>query len=99
MNIPPRTPPRFLPTLTQVVDPSSLGLTSIAAAMDPEQLVQTVLQKVDAALMNRLRQQMEESLQLQWQTLGPSLRNELEPLARALVSETLASRMNHDEPK
>ena len=99
MNIPPRTPPRFLPTLTQVVDPSTLGLTSTAAQLDPEQIVQTVLQHLDSALMNRLRQQMEDALQAQWQTLVSSLRDDLEPLVRASVTQALASRTDPDQQK
>ena len=99
MTIPPRTPPRFLPTLTQVVDPSSLGLNASTTAMDPEQLVQTVLRQVDAALLERVRKQMEETLQLQWTSLGASLRDEVEPLVRTLVSEALASRGEHQESK
>ncbi len=99
MNIPPRTPPRFLPTLTQVVDPIGLGLPVSTVAIDPEQLVQIVLQQVDAALMDRMRKQMEETLLLKWQSVAASLRDEFEPMVRALVSETLAAQSDQEKSK
>jgi hypothetical protein len=59
MNTSARNPPRFLPTLTEVLDPASLNLPTAPLKPDVEQLVQAVLQRVDAALVQRLREELE----------------------------------------
>ena len=59
MNTASRTAPRFLPTLTEVVDPATLHLPTSPPKPDVEQLVQTVLQKVEAEMVQRLRAELE----------------------------------------
>ena len=107
MNPSPSTPPRFLPTLTEVVDPASLGLPPtltpvpepIVQTPDREQLVQLVLQQVDEAIESRLRQHLELLLQDHLQTMTALLRNELEPLVQASVAELLDLLVDQDKLK
>ena len=96
MSTSPKKLPRFLPTLTEVVDPSSLNMTSApAAAPDFEDLVRSVLERVDAALERRLLEETELLVRLQLAQQLPSLRaslhQEVDSLVRQSVAETMAS--------
>lgn len=96
MSTTPRNLPRFLPTLTEIVRPSSLDRTAVPATPDLEETVWFVMQRVDMLIERRLREEADVMLRTvvteQIQTLSASLRQELEGVVRQAVSEALSAR-------
>ncbi len=89
-------PPRFVPTLTEVVrpapSPAALALGTAGAPMTlsaelEEQLVQRVLQRVDLTLERRLREAVGQLILEHTQTLAPRLREEIEQVVRQSVNQ------------
>ena len=93
MNQPPRNLPRFLPTLTEVVDPSTLAVPDVPSTPDLEDAVWFVMQRVDLLIERRLREEADAMLSTlvaqQLQTLGERLRLELEGVVRLAVADAL----------
>jgi hypothetical protein len=94
-----RTPPRFVPTLTEVVQqqsgPAPLTATPVAApaplpTLSQDQLAQRVLQRVDLALERRLRETIATVIVEQTAALTPVLRERIETLVRELVAQAVA---------
>jgi hypothetical protein len=67
-----RTPPRFVPTLTEVVQSGPAPLTP-AGGLSQDQLAQRVLQRVDLALDRRLREEIATVVLEQTSALLPVL--------------------------
>jgi hypothetical protein len=93
-----RTPPRFVPTLTEVVQASApvpLAPTPVAPAVQPaqEQVAQRVLQRIDLALERRLRETIAGVVAEQTRSIAPLLRERLEATVRELVAEALAEEL------
>jgi hypothetical protein len=86
-----RTPPRFVPTLTEVVQ-SAVPLAP-AGALSQDQLAQRVLQRVDLALDRRLREEIATVVLEQTSALLPVLRARLETVVREVVAEAVADEM------
>lgn len=87
-----RTPPRHVPTLTEVVQPpaspgSGPDGAAEAAARAQEEVVRRVLQRVDAMLERRLRERVAAVVMEQTQALAPRLRDEIEASVRQAVVE------------
>jgi hypothetical protein len=83
-----RTPPKFVPTLTEVVRSGSASRAG--ADVSQEQLVQRVMQRVDVALERKLREAIAATVLEQTRTLGPILREEIELVVREAVSQAFA---------
>lgn len=83
-----RTPPKFVPTLTEVVRGGAPARSEEAAGQ--EQLVQRVMQRVDMALERRLRESIAAAVLEQTRALGPILREEIELVVREAVSRAVA---------
>lgn len=95
MSTPFRNLPRFLPTLTEVVQPSSVApRVEVSASPSLEDTVWFVLQRVDMVIERRVREETENMLRTvvneQIQTLTLRLRQELEGVVRQAVSDALA---------
>lgn len=92
MSSPPtRTPPKYVPTLTQVVHrPPHSGAPGEGSGDREERLVQKVLQRLEADLDRRLRETIASLVLEQTRTLGPLVREELEASVRSAVAEALA---------
>ena len=101
-----QTPPRFVPTLTDVVPPTSLSgllspaqsrpLTGPDGALDSrfeDQLVHRVMQRVDLVLERRLREAVGQLILSHTQALGPRLREEIELVVRESVSQAVAQEL------
>lgn len=94
MSISP-VPPRFVPTLTEVIQSAPPSIWALDEAAVPQalsaeaqdQMVQRVLQRVDLVLERRLREAMEQLILEHTQTLAPRLRNEIELVVRQSVSQ------------
>lgn len=103
----PRTPPRFVPTLTEVVQqpleipalvPQDAGDTTTPVARQPsgeleEALVHRVMQRVDASLEHQLRNAIAQVVQEQTPSLVPRLREEVETVVRQAVYEAVADEL------
>lgn len=89
-----RTPPRFVPTLTEVVHTAHPQAASAPAALPTqEQLTQRVMQKVDLVLDRRVRETIASVVLEQTQALGPLLRERLEAVVREAVAQALAEEL------
>jgi hypothetical protein len=86
-----RNPPRYVPTLTEVVK-SSPATSPAAAAVDnaEEQLVLRVMQRVDLALERRLREAIAAAVLEQTRSMAPVLRSEIEAAVRQTVAQAFA---------
>ena len=89
-----RTPPRFVPTLTEVVrsQGAAPGLTTSPALLQ-EQLVHRIMQRVELTLERRLREAIATTVLQQTQMLGPLLREEIELVVRESVEQALAEEL------
>jgi hypothetical protein len=87
-----RTPPKFVPTLTEVV---RSGVTSARTepGVTQEQLVQRVMQRVDLALERKLREAIAATVLEQTRALGPILREEIELVVRESVAQAFAEEL------
>ena len=87
-----RTPPKFVPTLTEVVRG---GVASPRAdpAVTQEQLVARVMQRVDLMLERKLREAIAATVLEQTRALGPILREEIESVVRDAVSQAFAEEL------
>ena len=93
-----RQPPRFVPTLTEVVQSGPAPLAPAAGpVLSQDQLAQRVLQRVDLSLERRLREAMAGAILQQTEALVPLLRERLEQVVRDLVAEALAEEMRARE--
>ena len=91
-------PPRFVPTLTEVVrptappaaapgKPAAKAAPSTDASGLEDQMVQRVMQRVDLILERRLREVIGQLILEHTQTLAPRLREEIEMVIRESVNQ------------
>ena len=92
------TPPRFVPTLTDVVArspnayaaPSSRVLPAEPPHPDHDQLVERIMQRVDAVLERRLRETIGKIILEHTRALAPQLRVEIEGVVKESLAQALA---------
>ena len=96
-------PPRFVPTLTEVVPPD-VPPNLIVDAVKPTphhdleaQIVNRVMQRVELVLERRLREAVGQLILTHTQTLGPRLREEIETVVRESVSQAIAQELTPPE--
>ena len=91
-----RTPPRYVPTLTEVVKtPASQAATG---GLSQEQLILRVMQRVDLTLERRLREAIATTVLEQTRSLGPLLRDEIESVVRETVAQAFADEATNQRP-
>jgi hypothetical protein len=88
-----RIPPKFVPTLTEVVGTPPADADRVPAGFSQEQLVQRVMQRVDLTLERRLREAIATTVLEQTRLLGPLLRQEIEAVVRESVAQALAEEL------
>jgi hypothetical protein len=89
-----RTPPRFVPTLTEVVKPSGADKTAPAADTEMQELIiQRVMTRVDMTLERRLREAIAATVLEQTRSIAPMLRGEIESVVRETVEEAFAEEL------
>jgi hypothetical protein len=89
-----RIPPRFVPTLTEVVHSGPVPLAPAGGpAVSPDQIAQRVLQRVDLVLDRRVREAIATVVLEQSNLLAPLLRERLEAVVREVVAQALADEM------
>lgn len=93
-------PPRFVPTLTDVVhqvDDFNKAQPHTDIQHNPmqleDQIVHRVMQRVDLVLERRLREAVAQVILSHTQTLGPRLREEIELVVRESVSQAVAQEL------
>lgn len=87
-----RTPPRFVPTLTEVVHSGPVPL-SPAPGVSADQVAQRVLQRVDLVLDRQVREAIATVILDQTSALVPLLRERLDTVVREIVAEAVAEEM------
>jgi len=87
-----RPPPRFVPTLTEVVHSGPAPLAPLPA-LSQDQLAQRVLQRVDLVLERRLREAIASVVLEQTSALVPLLQERLETVVREAVADAVADEM------
>jgi hypothetical protein len=93
-----RQPPRFVPTLTEVVHSGPAPLTASTPAISQDQLAQRVLQRVDLVLDRRLREAIATVIVEQTNVLLPLLRDRVDQVVREVVAEAVADEMQARSP-
>jgi hypothetical protein len=91
-----RTPPSFVPTLTEVVQSGQSPLAPSVGTLPgltQEQLAQRVLQRVEASLDRRVREAVGSVLMEHTSALAPLLRERVESAVREVVAEALAEEL------
>ena len=89
-----RNPPRFVPTLTEVVRSSkTVAAQAEPARLSEDQLVHRIMQRVELSLERRLREAIATTVLQQTQLLGPLLREEIELVVRKSVEQALAEEL------
>ena len=101
------TPPRFVHTLTEVVQPDwASALPETVSPQDAstpdsvqsphqleDQVLHRVMQRVDLVLEHRLREVVSKIILNHTQALGPRLREEIELVVRESVSQAIAQEL------
>ncbi|WP_309684120.1 hypothetical protein [Polaromonas sp.] len=91
-------PPRFVPTLTEIVQPAPTPGAEPVAQATPlgdlpagleSRIVQRVLQRLDLSLERRLREVVGQLILEQTQSLLPRLREEIENVVSQSVSQAM----------
>lgn len=98
-------PPRFVPTLTEVVQPTTAPAKALEvppdAAVDhhviENLLVQRVLQRIDITLERRLREGLGQLILEHTERLVPQLREEIEAVVRKSVSQAFAQELDSEK--
>jgi hypothetical protein len=101
MSTPVRQPPRFVPTLTEVVDPLAFTAPSTAQAdIDVETLMATIWQQVQPKLALRLQQETEQwlraTLAQHLHDINARVQSDMEPLVRQAVMDALKTQNRPD---
>ena len=98
-------PPRFVPTLTDVVHPATApsqkpdeGLVPSDPVQLEDQIVHRVMQRVDLVLERRLREAVAQVILSHTQALGPRLREEIELVVRESVIQAVAQELPPGRP-
>ena len=103
MNQAPRNLPRFLPTLTEIVDPSTLVSPTMQATPDLENMVWFVMQRVDMLIERRVREETDAMLSTvvaqHLQSLSERLRLEIEDVVRLAVADAVELQRNSHKHK
>ena len=95
----PSVPPRFVPTLTEVVPPDvfpDLMVDAVKPTLHADleaQIVSRVMQRVELVFERRLREAVGQLILTHTQTLSLRLRDEIEAVVRESVSQAIAQEL------
>lgn len=102
----PRSPPRYVPTLTEVVPATTIVPDldlDLAAQPDvplpegsgsiQEQVIHRVMERVDALIEQRLTDAVSALVQAHFKALEPRLREEIETVVRQAVSDAVVEEL------
>lgn len=95
-----RPHPRFIPTLTEVVDPASLNSTARQTKPDVEAMIGRVQRQVQPIFERRLNDEFERLVRAlvakQWDDIHIKLQAEMDMFVRQAVVDALASQNQAD---
>jgi len=92
-----RVPPRYVPTLTEVVKPATQTRPATDAAVVQEELVNRVLQRVELTLERRLREAIAATVLEHTRSIAPLLRDEIEAVVRETVANAFADELGRKQ--
>lgn len=92
MSTAPKPPPRFVPTLTEVVRKTAGKREAKRIDYEAEGLVQRVLKEVELSMEQRLGAAIDQMVLEQLETLRPLLKRDLETLVRHAVNSVLQAK-------
>ena len=87
----PRTPPRFVPTLTTVIGPGP-DEDAVLASIE-ERVLRRLMAQLDTTLETRLGDAVAATVEAQLDAMVPRLRRDMQAALRALVSEAVAGEL------
>jgi len=94
MNNVPRPPPRFVPTLTEVVDPASLSRLPPSPQPDVQAVIDLVQRQVRPIFERRLQAELDRLIRTmiakQWSDLSTKLQDEMDMFVRQAVADALS---------
>ncbi|MDP3759363.1 MAG: hypothetical protein Q8R01_02460 [Ramlibacter sp.] len=88
-----RTPPRYVPTLTEVVKSAPEARVAADSAAAQEELIHRVLQRVDLVLERKLREAIAATVLEHTRAIAPLLREEIEAVVRETVARAFADEL------
>lgn len=92
----PKPTPRFLPTLTEVVQlPHAPEPPTQRAGIDTDAMVDKVMQAVSPHIEHQLRELVSDLVQEQLRELAPRIQHDLEQMVRAAVEGAIAEMPEH----
>lgn len=84
-----KPPPRFVPTLTEVVRPGVVP--PVTAVIDPEHLTEQVLQAIKPRLEQQLRASLHAWVEEHMRRVAPQLQQDMEAAVKEAVTQATAS--------
>ncbi len=95
MIAPNKNLPRFIPTLTEVVDPASLTGTAFVARPDVEAVIALVRQQIQPIFERRLQDEFDRLVRAtvtrQWADISARLQDEMDMFVRQAVIDAVGS--------
>jgi hypothetical protein len=88
-----RNPPRYVPTLTEVVKSAPDARAPGEAGDLQEELIHRVMQRVDLTLERKLREAVAATVLEQTRSIAPLLREEIEAVVRETVAKAFADEL------
>jgi hypothetical protein len=93
MNTPPRNLPRFVPTLTEVVDPATLTSVATRTKPDVESMIDMVKRQVQPIFERRLQEEIDRLVRTmvarQVSDVSARLQDEMDMFVRQAVIDAL----------
>lgn len=87
----PRSPPRFLPTLTEVVQLPVATLAAAKPAIDPDDLIDRIMLRLDGPLQAALQAAIGTVVIDKLREIEPRIRDEVDRAVRQVVEEAIAA--------
>jgi hypothetical protein len=89
-----RNPPRYVPTLTEVVKSAPEAKPAADSAALQEELTLRVMQRIDLTLERKLREAIAATVLEQTRSIAPLLREEIEAVVRETVARAFADELD-----
>ncbi|MEZ0306672.1 MAG: hypothetical protein ACAH21_02025 [Ramlibacter sp.] len=91
--MPSRTPPRYVPTLTEVVKSSGEPRPASTGDLSQDLVIRRVMQRIDLTLERKLREAIAATVIEQTRSIAPMLRDEIELVVRETVAQAFAEEL------
>lgn len=103
MNDSSRNPPRFVPTLTEVVSPASLTRSSAPTGPDVQKVINLVRSQTQPIFERRLQEELDRMIRTmvakQWADISARVQDEMDMFVRQAVMDALAEQSTLKVPK